>query len=92
VGNAPHELKSGTPTAEAFVGGVLDGFAVGGPVDNETDVSAPIGVVGVERDILAHENQVGTDAAGDFEEAVAPPLLVGDLLAVLGEDGVEPVL
>ena len=42
VGGGPHELKSGAPSAQAFVGGILDGFAVGGPVDNEACVAAPV--------------------------------------------------
>ena len=74
------------------MGGILDGFAVGGPVDNEADVAAPVCVVGVERDILAHESEVGAGAAGEFEQAIAPPLFAGDFGAALREDGVKPVL
>lgn len=33
VGDAPHELESGAPAAEAFVCCVLDGLAVRGPLD-----------------------------------------------------------
>ncbi len=92
MGDAPHELKSGAPAAKTFVGGVLDSFTIGRSVDNETDVAAPVGVVRLERYILAHEIQVGTSAAWDLEEAFAPPLFAGDLRTVLREDGVEPVL
>lgn len=70
----------------------MDSLAVGGSVDNVTDVAAPVGVVGVERNILGHEIQIGAGAAWDLEEALAPPLLAGDLRAALREDGVEPVL
>ena len=85
----PHEPKSRAPATKAFLGGILDGVAVGQPIDKET--AAPVGVFQVEQYILAHEIQA-TGAFRDLEEAVAPPLLVGDLFAVLGEDGVEPVL
>ena len=53
VGNAPHDLKSETPAAETFVSGVMGGFAVGHPVDKEADVAAPVGIVGIERNVLA---------------------------------------
>ena len=56
MGNAPHELKSGSPAPETFVSGVLDGFAVGGPVDNAADVAAPVGVLRIKRNISAHES------------------------------------
>ena len=59
VGDAPRELKSEAPAPQTFVGGVLGGFAVGGPVDNEADAAAPAGVVWVEPSALAREIQVG---------------------------------
>ena len=75
VGNAPHEQKSGTPAAEAFVRGVLDGFAVGRAFDQKTDVPAPVGIVGVQRDVLTHDGEVGAAAARELKEPVAPPVL-----------------
>jgi hypothetical protein len=56
------------------------------------DVAVPVGVVRLERHVLAHKIQVGTGPAWDLEEALAPSLFAGDLCMVLQEDGVEPAL
>jgi hypothetical protein len=83
MGDAPHELKKGTPATDTFVGCVLDGFTVGGAVDDVADVPVPVGVVRVHQDVLTHQLHIGVDAVGDLQEALAPAVLGRDFVAVL---------
>jgi hypothetical protein len=58
MGNAPNELTSGAPTTQAFVSCVLNGFTVGGALENETNVAAPVRVIWDKGNILTYQSAV----------------------------------
>lgn len=70
---APHEVKSGAPAAETTIGGVAEPVSIGFTIDEETNVTTPVGVVRIIRESLSEETDVPISELGDANSTSTAP-------------------
>jgi hypothetical protein len=90
--DSPHEQVGGGPSAKAFIGGVLQGFACVLARNEIADVPLPNKVGGVVRDKLRDGKQVAQDKFWNTGQVPLPPRPALNAGCRARKHGVEPKL